>query len=123
LGFEADRRGRREQSVLYSHSLNPLWNRSMKWHSPVQKRKVKRQVMREDIAAPISDLTLRGGKLERVKVIFNHTVQHENIISITEHRRSSVMWNDGEGEQITERIWAMIWLIRCNMSGTCSNLC
>ena len=79
---------------MYSHSLNPLWNRSMKWHSPVQKRKVKRQVMREDIAAPISAPTPRGGKLERVMVIFNHTVQHENIISITEHRRSSVMWND-----------------------------
>lgn len=27
-------------------------------------------------------------------VIFHHTVQHENIISITEHRRSSVMWSD-----------------------------
>lgn len=89
-GFKAGRRGSGKQSVLYSHSLNPLWNRSMKWHSPVQKRKVKRQMMREDIAAP----TLRGGKLERVMVIFNHTVQHENIISITEHRRSSVMWND-----------------------------
>lgn len=47
-------RAGQEQSVLYSHSLNPLWNRSMKWHSPVQKRKVKRQVMREDIAASIS---------------------------------------------------------------------
>lgn len=86
--------GREEQSVLYSHSLNPLWNRSMKWHSPVQKRKVKRQVMREDIAASISAPTPRGGELERVMVIFHHTVQHENIISITEHRRSSVMWND-----------------------------
>lgn len=30
-------------------------------------------------------------KRERVMVIFNHTVQHENIISITEHGRSSVM--------------------------------
>lgn len=46
--------GEEEQSILYSHSLNPLWNRSMKWHSPVQKRKAKRQVMREDIAVPIS---------------------------------------------------------------------
>lgn len=82
-----------EQSVLYSHSLNPLWNRSMKWHSPVQKRKVKRQLMKEDIAVSISALTPRSGKQERVMVIFNHTVQHENIISITEHR-SSVMWND-----------------------------
>lgn len=56
---EADggaRVGDGEQSVLYSHRLNPLWNRSMKWHSPVQKRKVRRQVMR-DIAAPISDPT------------------------------------------------------------------
>lgn len=91
---QADGGVRGEQSVPYSHSLNPLWNRSMKWHSPVQKRKVKRQVMREDIAAPISAPTPRCGKLERVIVIFNHTVQHENIISITEHRRSSVMWND-----------------------------
>lgn len=94
MGFKAGRRGRGEQSVLYSHSLNPLWNRSMKWHSPVQKRKVKRQVMREDIVAPISAPTPCGGKLERVMVIFHHTVQHENIISITKHRRSSVMWND-----------------------------
>lgn len=66
----------------------------MKWHSPVQKRKVKRQVMREDIEAPISAPTPRGGNLERVMVIFSHTVQHENIISITEHRRSSVMGNE-----------------------------
>lgn len=35
--------GVREQSILYSHSLNPLSNRSMKWHSPVQKRKVRRK--------------------------------------------------------------------------------
>ena len=49
-------------------------------------------MMKEDIAAPISSATC-GGKLERVMVIFNHTVQHENIISITEHR-SSVMWNE-----------------------------
>lgn len=66
----------------------------MKWHSPVQKRKVKRQVMREDIAASISAPTPCDGALERVMVIFHHTVQHENIISITDHRRSSVMWND-----------------------------
>lgn len=51
---QADDWGKGEQSVLYSHSLNPLWNRSMKWHSPVQKRKVRRKVMRGDIAAPIS---------------------------------------------------------------------
>lgn len=57
----------------------------MKWHSPVQKRKVKRKMMREDIAVPISARTC-GGKVKRVMVIFNHTVQHENIISITEHR-------------------------------------
>lgn len=91
--------GSGKQSILYSHSLNPLWNRSMKWHSPVQKRKVKRQMMREDIAVPISAQTPRGGKLERVMVIFNHTVQHENIISITEHRRSSVMWNDSHEKE------------------------
>lgn len=46
-----------ERSELYSHSLNPLWNRSMKWHSPVQRRRgrrrgrVEREVMREDLAA------------------------------------------------------------------------
>lgn len=50
--------------------------------------------MREDIAASISAPTHCGGELERVMVIFHHTVQHVNIISITEHRRSSVMWND-----------------------------
>lgn len=61
-----------EQSVLYSHSLNPLWNRSMKWHSPVQKRKVKRQVMREDIAVCISTPTHRGGKLESHVYIQSH---------------------------------------------------
>lgn len=86
--------GEWEQSVLYSHSLNPLWNRSMKWHSPVQKRTVKRQVMREDIAVSISTPAPHDGGLERVMVIFHHTVQHENIISITDHMRSSVMWND-----------------------------
>lgn len=31
--------GAGRQSVLYSHSLSPLWNRSMKWHSPVQGKK------------------------------------------------------------------------------------
>lgn len=71
-GFKAGRRGRREQSVLYSHSLNPLWNRSMKWHSPVQKRKVKRQVMREDIAVSISAPTPRGGQLESHGYIPSH---------------------------------------------------
>lgn len=50
--------------------------------------------MREDIAASISAPTHCGGELERVMVIFHHTVQHVNIISITEHRSSSVMWND-----------------------------
>lgn len=49
-------------------------------------------MVREDIAVPISVPTC-GGEQEREKVmvIFYHTVQHENIISITEHRRSSVM--------------------------------
>lgn len=71
-----------DQSVLYSHSLNPLWNRSMKCHSPVQKE-VRRKVMREDRAEVISAPTCDE---VRVMVIFIHTVQHENIISITEHR-------------------------------------
>lgn len=35
--------GRGEQSALYSHSLNPLWNRSMKCLSPAQKRKVRKE--------------------------------------------------------------------------------
>lgn len=44
-------------------------------------------------------------RLERVVVIFHHTVQHENIISITEHRRSSVMWNDShESVEILEDV-------------------
>lgn len=92
IGFgglrQADGRGRGlrggggDQSVLYSHSLNPLWNRSMKCHSPVQKE-VRRKVMREDRAEVISAPTCDE---VRVMVIFIHTVQHENIISITEHR-------------------------------------
>lgn len=48
--------------------------------------------MRGDRTVSISTPTCGGkSKGERVMVIFNHTVQHENIISITEHGRSSVM--------------------------------
>lgn len=47
--------------------------------------------------------TPRGGELERVVVIFNHTVQHENIISITEHSRSCVMWN-GSHEKVSREV-------------------
>lgn len=88
--------GRQEKSILYSHSLNPLWNRSMKWHSPVQKRKVKRtgDERRYSSVYIRRAPTPRSGELERVTVIFHHTVQHENIISITDHRRGSVMWNE-----------------------------
>lgn len=42
-------------------------------------------------------------ELERVMVIYHHTVQHENIISITDHRRSSVMWNDSH-EKVSRQL-------------------